>query len=103
MQARSAAIQNRKKLCYYNGSNSMIDRDRESVCETEREKERGRKVDVKNKRTNSQEQGTLEKNQALLPQAYFQAFRCTTSRRVQKKFRPIAQSDVKTICRTADG
>ena len=54
MQARSAAIQNRKnlKLCYYNGLNSMIDR----VCETEREKERGRKVDVKNKRTNSQEQ-----------------------------------------------
>ena len=29
MQARSAAIQNRKKWCYYNGSNSMIDRERE--------------------------------------------------------------------------
>ena len=48
MQARIAAIQNRKKLCYYNGSNSMIDRERES--ETEREKERGRKVDGKNKK-----------------------------------------------------
>ena len=53
MQARSAAIQN-KKMCYYDGSNTMIDRERES--ETEREKERGRKVDVKNTRTNSQEQ-----------------------------------------------
>ena len=55
MQARSAGIQNRKKLCYYNGSNSMIDREREKERELEREKERGRKVDVKNKkkRTNS--------------------------------------------------
>ena len=59
MQARSAAIQNRKKVYYYNCSNSMIDRERgrerERLSETEREKERGRKVDVKNKRTNSQE------------------------------------------------
>ena len=68
MQARSASIQNRKILCYYNGSNSRIDRKREREkerqresesereSEMEREKERGRKVDVKNKRTNSQRQ-----------------------------------------------
>ena len=39
MQARSAAMQNRttKKLCYYNGSNSMIDGERE------REREGGRR------------------------------------------------------------
>ena len=37
-QARSAAIENTKKLCYYNGWNSMIDRERKR----ERERERGR-------------------------------------------------------------
>ena len=30
----------KKKLCYYNGSNSMIDRERESERERERERER---------------------------------------------------------------
>ena len=30
-----------KKLCYYNGSNSMIDRERESETEREKEREKG--------------------------------------------------------------
>ena len=40
MQARSAAIQNRKNLCYYNSSNSMIDRERERVSERDSGMER---------------------------------------------------------------
>ena len=34
------AIQNRKKLCYYNGSNSMIDREKEIERERKRERKR---------------------------------------------------------------